>query len=748
MNLINQNKKAYLKYNLLNSLRGPSFYVLALTYTIFLAANFYIRQQFFAGNGSTELILFFSAFPYISILGIPVLSYRHSFSIYEPFIPLKNIEKILLNLLVRFILFAIILLLQIPACLLVNLYGSIDPGQLFTSLICLLFYGAAVLSLCSFIEKLVNRSILSLLISALLLALFNSAHIFALYVEMPAFLVSFFKEISFAWHFDAAGKGILDTRDLIYLASVSMLFIILANFTMEKKAGKIFSRNLIMRFTAQILLALLLILNGNRWYKKIDFSLNQTYSLSNYSRGLLKGLDQSLQITYYRSSSLSKLYPQIRDVSDFLTEYASLNKNISLLIKDPDKDPAVKRLLENYGIQSQQMRSVKNNSTEYTNVYSAIVIEYQGNAETISFTMAANSLEYDLDGRIKHLLTGQSRNVNIIVGNGLSLSEDYSYLIPWLNSQGFIANPLYIEDPAFISALEASSGPLLVIGDEEIKIDQSIAIENYLLTNKGNGFFCISPFSVNIEDDWNIRPNKSTNIVEMLENWGLRFSDKIAGDISNARITMYSEDQTQTHVINYPLWISLLPQENTQEGITIFWPCPLELDPDGPATSYLTSTQMAFSLEIDKNSPEKLIETNPFVLQDLNISNLEKASQVLGAQIRGPLSGYYNLISSQDSNLIVIPDQYFLNSLMAGYIGGQYGDYRNFDFLASCLLRLNGEEELAQLKSKSNRDSSLYKINDLEQFTKYQLITYLLLFIILPLIILISGVIINVGKKR
>lgn len=745
MTFMNDSKKSYLKYNLLNSLKGPSFYLLALIYTIFLGANFYIRQQFFGGNGSSDLLLFFSAFPYISIIGIPVLSYKHSFSIYDPFIPIKNTEKILLQLLVKFTLYSIIVLLQLPACLLVNLFGTIDPGQLFTSIICLLFYGAAILSLSCFIEKLINKPVLSLLISSLILALFNSAHIFALYVQMPSVFVAFFKQISFAWHFDAAGKGIMDTRDLIYLASISLLFIILAIYTTEKKAGKIFTKHLKLRFTAQILFTLLLILNGKRWYKRIDFSQNKTYSISAYTKNLLKSLDQSLQITYYRSSSLSRLYPQIRDVSDFLTEYSAQNKNLSLLIKDPDKDAAVKTLLENYGIQSQQMKSVKSNSTEYTNVYSAIVLEYQGNAETIPFTMAANSLEYDLDGRIKHLLTGQSRNVNIIIGNGMSLTEDYSYLIPWLNSQGFIVNPLYIEDPAFVSALGASSGPLLVIGDEEIKIEQAIAIENYLLSNKGNGFFCISPFTVNIEDDWKLRANTSTNVVEMLENWGLRFTDKIAGDISNARITMYSEDQTQTKVINYPLWISLLPQENTKEGITIFWPCPLELS---TASSYLSSSPMSFALNIDKDSPEKLIETNPFILESLNISNLEKSTQVLGAQITGSLQGYYNVLTSQNSNIIVIPDQYFLSSLMTGYIGGQYGDYRNFDFLATSLLRLNGEEELAQLKSKSNRDSSLYKINEIDLFVKYQLITYFVLFILLPLLIILSGVIFNVSKKR
>jgi len=742
------NKKAFFKYSFLNSLKGPSFYILAILINIFLAANYYIRQQFFTGNGSSDLLLFFSAFPYICIIAIPALSYRHSYSIYDSFIPLKNIEKIFINFLVRLSLYTIILILQLPAIFFVNLYGTIDGGQVFTSLICLFFYGAAIISVCTFIEKLINRAVLSFLISALILAIFNSAHLFALYVNLPPFFVSIFKMLSFAWHFDAAGKGIFDSRDITYLLSVSLFFLFLSDFVLKIKAGKIFSKPKVLSYFAEFLLILLLLLNGNRWYFRIDFSQNKTYSISKYTKDLLKNAREPVKITYYKSSSLSRLYPQVRDVSDFLSEYTSQNKNIALIIKDPDKDSSVKTLLENYGITSQQMRSIKNTSTEYINVYSAIVIEYQGNAETIPFIMSSNSLEYDLDGRIKHLLTAKARTVNIIIGNGLKLSDDYSYIIPWLNSQGFICNPLYIEDPAFTTNLELASGPLLVIGDSQINIENAIAIENYILTNKGNAFFCISPYSIDIEDNWILTANKKTNLIEMLENWGIYFSEKIAGDISNARITMYSDDQTETKVINYPLWVSLLPQTNTKEQITIFWPSPLEITDDSKAKPYLYSSQMSFAIDIDKNSPDKLIETNPFVLESLNISNFEKKSQILSAEITGPLEGLYNSLTSQDSRIIVIPDQYFVHSLMTGYIGGDYGDYRNFDFLTTSLLKLNGEEELALLNSKSVRDTSLYKVSDIMQLVRYQLITYLVLFVLIPLLIIISGVLINVSKKR
>ena len=89
----------------------------------------------------------------------------------------------------------------------------------------------------------------------------------------------------------------------------------------------------------------------------------------------------------------------------------------------------------------------------------------------------------------------------------------------------------------------------------------------------------------------------------------------------------------------------------------------------------------------------------------------------------------------EDSNIIVIPDQYFLNTLMTGYIGGDFGDYRNFEFLSNCILNLQGEIEIANLQSKTTRDTSLYKVNDIAQFKSLQARVYLIVFVILPLVL-------------
>lgn len=740
--------KNFLKHNLINSLKSPSFYIITLIFSVFLSVNYFIRQQFFTGNGTTDMVLFFSAVPYISIIAVPSICYKLSFSIYDDFIPLSSLLRIFVRWFTNLTLFTVQIILMIPAIIVVNLFGSTDGGQIFTSLLCLVFYGAAVISLCIFIQTVVENRISSFIISAIVLAIFNSAHLFVVYVQLPGFISNLCQLLSFAWHFDSASKGIFDTRDIMWLCGTAALFIFLSDFAEQMKKGRYFSKNQKIYNILLPFVCILLMLNGKRWFFRIDFSKNKTYSVSKYTKSLTERIESPVKISYYRSSSIQKLYPQIRDVSDFLTQYANLNKKISLIIKDPDKDSASRTMLENYGIASQQLRTVSGTSTEYLTVYSAIIIEYEGNAETIPFTMSANTLEYDLDGRIHHLISGASRKVNIIAGNGMNLTQDYGYVMPWLESQGFICNALYPENPDFSDQISQTEGPLLVFGDSKINIEAAISIEEYILNGRGNALFAISPFETDVENSWYITESKRTNLVELAEHWGIKFENSIAADVSCARITMYADDNNQTKLLNYPLWISLLPQQNSPLGMTLFWATPLFINSEN-IKPYLIASPSSYYYETDSHSPEKLIETNPFVLENAGKGNaLSKGSLVLGAEIKGNLTGLYNLLSSQNSKIIVVSDQYFVNSLMTGYIGGQNGDYRNFEFLTNALLKLNGEEELAALQSRTSRDTSLYKVNDAIQFNTLRLITYIILFVILPLMVISVGVILNVRKSK
>ena len=754
---MNKKNISYLKFNLLNIIRHPFYYILTLIFVVFVSVYFFVKQQFFTGFGSTDLLALFSTVPYICILLIPSICYKRSDSIYDDFVPLSSFKKIFIKFLSVFILYTVQILLLIPAALCLNLYGSIDGGQLFTSLFCLLFYGATVISVCILMNEIFENAITSFFISAVILAIFNSAHLFAVYASLGNFLTSFCKLISFAWHFDAAGKGIIDTRDIIWFIVVTSACLYISSLVKLKKAGKFYTKEQFFRISATFVILILVSLNCFRWFKRFDFSENKTYSISKYTKELISKIDDPVKITYYRSGTLSDLYPQIRDVSDFLVTFAGSSSNISYSVKNPDDDEQISALLYNYGITSQPMRSAKSTSVEYINVYSAITIEYNGQCELIPFILSAESLEFDLAGRLKHLLSGSLRVVNIIVGNDLSLydSAGYNFVIPWLNSQGFVCNELNISDPSFADQLLSCTGPLLVIGDSQVTIDAAVAIENYILSEKGNAMFCVSPYSIDFTD-WTLKQNLNTNLVEVLENWGVIFTDKIMADLSCSVISMESQGETEDPFtnsslykedLNYPLFVNILPQNHTKLGVTVFWATALELFDN--AKEYLITTPSSWYYQVTPNSPGKLIETNPFFLQNDNPSNKECHTQIAAAEITGPLNGLFNYLNCENSKIIVIPDQYFLNTtLVYGYIGGEYGDYRNFDFLGNCLLKLNNEEELAELQTKASRDTSLYKITTKSELQSAKTLTYAILFVILPLIIIIAAILINLLHMR
>lgn len=234
-------KKAFFNNYFFCSLRSVFYIILSIILPLLFSLNFYIKGQFFAGSGSTDLLLFFSVTPYFCIFAIPLICFPQSFSVYDDFVPIESFDKILIIFIARLCLFVIQIFLILPAVFLLNLFGSIDYGQLLTCFFCLIFYGACTISICSFVESLFSSKIPFLLVSVLILFVFNCSHLFAIYVPLPDFIQSFCKSISFAWHFDAAGKGIFDTRDFIWFTCVSFLFLFLTDFVKNLQKGKCFS---------------------------------------------------------------------------------------------------------------------------------------------------------------------------------------------------------------------------------------------------------------------------------------------------------------------------------------------------------------------------------------------------------------------------------------------------------------------------------------------------------------------------
>ncbi|MCK9168962.1 MAG: GldG family protein [Treponema sp.] len=718
--------KQFLFHSVIYALQRPVFFIVAVIYNVICALYYIIGTGFFSGSGSTNLRFFFAAIPYVSILLIPVISSGTDDFCFTDIFPLSDVEHTVISFLTLLVQLCIINITQLmlPAC--VSMFGDIDAGQVFTGFFLIIIYEACIISFCLLANFLFSR-LVSFAVSAIFITLTNFLQ-----------LAVSFRKLSFSYHFDAASKGIFDTRDVVFYICLTFFFLLTAVFVQEKKRGRKFTKENKETFFLILLVIIFAFLDSTRYFCRIDLTRDNQFTISKYSNQLLSQTDDPLKITYFRSPSLIKLYPQVRDIYDFLDEYASTNKNVSLRLLDPDKEK-VSGLLNNYGIQSQQIQTGEINKTEYLNVYSAVVLEYEGKNQIIPFIISESTLEYDLDRCVNILLTGKKMSVTVLCGNGKNTCSDYSYVIPWFSSQGITCTEINIQNISKTLAEADTDTVLIVFGSSKLDDDGSAAIESFILRG-GKVLFAVSPYVADVSGDWSITKENNSALLKMLASYGFSFTPKIVADISCARITMTSNtdekgnysDSSHSEQINYPLWISLLPQKEERQGMTLFWPSPLTIENES-IEPLLVSSISAWAIDEDNSSQSKLFETNPFIVRNLQ-TDKNKKQFILGAYFDGKITGYFTPQESVKTKIAVVGDQYFADSLMMEYAGGNSGDYRNLDFLTHMVLKLNGEEGLESLQNKNASSTTLYKFSDMVTFRIMMIKMCILLFILIPLI--------------
>ena len=395
----------------------------------------------------------------------------------------------------------------------------------------------------------------------------------------------------------------------------------------------------------------------------------------------------------------------MRDVGDFLRSLSFSCKNVVYSEYDAERK-TTKKILEGLSIPPFQIQKQKNNSMEFADTYSAIVIDYMDKTLFIPAAFSAFGLEYDLNLRLDYLLNKKSRAAYVFCSEGMSLQKDFKAALDWLNVEGFETRALSSRD--FSVAGEGEGGllldpkiPLVLFGTGALDAAASDALENFL-DEGGSLFVAAGPYSANVDGDWSLQKNKRDFLLPLLERRGIVFLDSVAADISCVRANFRSAEngQEKNTSVNYPLWISVLPQEAAPYGATVFWASPILLDPK-MGEPLLVSSPASWRFLPDKKSGGPLFDTNPFTVPKVAVSDplVQKEASVLAAR-------------TLDKKIVAVSGGLFANDLLLSLSGGETGDFRNLNFLTTSLLDLCGEPEMAALKNKGAADFSLWKITD------------------------------------
>ncbi|MBP3416103.1 MAG: GldG family protein [Spirochaetaceae bacterium] len=480
------------------------------------------------------------------------------------------------------------------------------------------------------------------------------------------------------------------------------------------------------------LIGILILLLSSLWYFRWDITEDKRFSLSSMSQQLLGSLTEPLRITYYLSSELEELNPYVRDVKDFLRLYALDSSHVQVEVKDPVKEGFETSLLQQ-GIFPQQIQSTKGNSTQLVTVYSAVVLEYLDQVAIIPFAQRAESLEYEMATRLLMLVEEVgSWPVILMSGNGLSIEEDYSDVVPWLEAAGFF--PAVFSPQEFIlleeelAAGEGQKIPLMLFGSSQLTGNQVESIRRFV-ERGGKLLVMTSAHSAALYDDWTVTPTED-KLLPVLASWGIEVGQELVFDISCFQPTFLSEDENPVYEqVNYPLWIQALPQYTVEHPISrrafdleFYWASPLTLTSlESEPLVFTTPSAWLAAPEPGKDLP---FVTNPFMIPQTPSQAGQLASQYV-------LSGMAFLEGG--GQVLVVGSQYFLSTLMRQYTGS----LGNLDFVTKALLQLSGQEFLLELKNKAAQTRSLHKVTqgELEASRPKVLAVNLVVLPLLPVLV-------------
>ena len=471
-----------------------------------------------------------------------------------------------------------------------------------------------------------------------------------------------------------------------------------------------------LQFVLLTSLLFLFLCLSNIWYLRCDVTKKKIYTLSAYTKELLKSIDSTLQISWFRSSNISSFASETQYLYDLLKEFELLGCAVKLY----NTDEIEEKKLYDLGLTSQSVQTMTMHGTTTQNIYSGIVIQLRGLTRVIPFIASISNLEYDIDNFILQLDDEYRK-----VPNRVAILSDgnQDYVKRWLEYAGFTVSQLSLPLKEELKV----DIPLIVIGSKYIDKEVASYIDVFL-KKKGHAVFFVSGNTVDVKGDWTARKKANDALIEMLALHGIEIASNLVLDIANYPIKMTTEDGSNTQTINYPFWPTIL-QENIDlknslssgvASLQTFWPSSIILNDKWKELA--TTTKEGIVLDKDYN-------TDPFANLFSLFSQMKKKKRCVVAY------------RENTQRVVVISDENMVGNAI------EYTDSSsNLEFAVNCVQWVSNKDKLLELKNKKHILTPFKFLNDEDVYSIVRR-ARIICFAIVPLLILAGAIYFFISKR-
>lgn len=210
--------------------------------TVFCVTTSWLFFRTFFLYGQANMRSFFAIIPWIFLFLIPAItmslwSDEKKLGTLELLLtqPVHDYEVILGKYLASFVFLAVVVLLTTPLAWTVKSLGNPDMGPIYGGYIGTLLLGGAYLAIGLFMSSITSSQIIAFIggvVAIFILLLIGETMVL---FSIPQWLVPVFEHLSLSTHFDNIGRGVIDSRDVIYYLSVIVFFLFLNQSSLESR---------------------------------------------------------------------------------------------------------------------------------------------------------------------------------------------------------------------------------------------------------------------------------------------------------------------------------------------------------------------------------------------------------------------------------------------------------------------------------------------------------------------------------
>jgi len=744
-------------------LRGYFFSPIAFIFLmIFLISQMgftFILGRFYDSNNA-DLEIFFTFQPWLYLFLVPAIGMRlwaeekkEGTIEYLFTLPVNLYHLIIGKFLASWLFLAVALGLTFPIIFTVFFLGSPDFGPIFSGYFASWLMAGSFLAITSFTSALTKNQVISFVLSVIIcfvLVLIGFGVFQKTLNFLPVILSDFITNFGFIPHFQQAMRGILAFRDIVYFLSISLFFMVLNAFVLDKNTIDAFARTGSKKFLNLTNIAILIVslfsfnFIVSKINIKIDMTANKLYTLSEGSKKIVKSIDEEVTIKYFFSASNDTLPIMIKNygkrVEELLHEFADYSGNLNVESFDPRPDSDEEELAAKYGIAGVQA----GNEEPF---YMGAAVLYQDTIHKIPFfdPRKETFLEYEIASLLAKLKNSAEKKVlGILAGFQMSspqmppqFARNNQQQDDWMFLQEFEKIFEIKKIDKTVEEIPEEVSLLLVFHPEGVSEATEYAIEQYILSGK-RAVIVVDPSAKSVPKQnspyaaYGMPSTTSSDLKHVFKALEVKYDSTkvVVDDVHATRVN------SQNGPVRYPFWLSLNEESfNKDMVLTNQLNSVLFIETgffgliDGAKNTYtslINSSSTAGVIDSQKLafiSPENFDDYDK-IHKQLSLSGLVKGK--FKSSFAGkPKDSKYSLPhineADNENSVLIIGDVDFLNNQYSLRELNFFGQTmiqpinQNIVFASNVLEFISGSPDLISIRSRGTFSRPFERVEQIEQ---------------------------------